>query len=185
MVNRCSQPGTLAEAHDILSQMLDSGFLTEIRSRPEPEAVALSRSLGPVLRNLWGLWNGSPLHEHLQALGLSHPDDMSELIFVTFWRHLKGEPLRVEEEVGRLRATSAMGPWKPDPRCKCLLMGGCSSAVLTDPRHVGNRALWLTDCCCLMIPQVVEGTLEGGVLVLPRAMTFRDVACGPGSGAAN
>ena len=81
--------------------------------------MAFNTTIGPALRNLWGLWNGSPLRDHFRALGLRHPDDMSELIFVTFWRHLHDQPLGVEEEVARLQAAnSACGAWKPDPRAR-------------------------------------------------------------------
>ena len=184
----CSEPRTLAEAHDVLAQMLDPGLVAQLRSGTEREAVALSSTVGVALRNQWGLWNGSPLRDHLRVLGLQHADDMSELIFITFWRHLNSQPLRVEHEVTRLRAAHAAGDWRIDPRCRCLPVGRCRSTVITDPRLGRDRAFELTDCCCLRIPQIVEGkplaATEGRVIVLPPAFFFREVACGPRFGSA-
>lgn len=170
----CSQPRTLREAHEILGQMLDPAWLERIGSGPQSGAVALNDTLGPVLRNLWGLWNGSPLRNHLRALGLTHADDMSELVFVTFWRYVNDQPLRIGQEVARLRTA---GGWKPHPRCHCLAAGSCSSAMIPDPRPDRSRVFWVADCCCGLLPQIVEGTLKNGFVLPPPAMRFADVAC--------
>ena len=171
----CSQPRTLREAHEILTQIVDPAWLKRFESGPESGALTLNDTLGPVLRNLWGLWNGSPLRRHLRAMGLTHPDDMSELVFVTFWRYLNDQPLRTEREVARLHAAE---DWRPDLRCRCLATGTCSSRTVLDPRSVRSRAFWVADCCCGgRVPQIVEGTLSNGFVLPPPAMRFAEVVC--------
>ena len=181
--DRCAQPRTLREAHDVLARMLDPGLTHKIKTGAEQEVMVLNGTIGMALRNLWGLWNGSELRDHFRALGVRHPDDMTELLFVTFWRHLNGQPLRVEEEVARLQAANSAGLWKPDPQCRCLGPGGCKTVVMTDRRLGADRAFEVSGCCCLEIRQIVEGrpfglSPPGRLMVVPPASLFRETACG-------
>jgi hypothetical protein len=52
--------------------------------------------LGMQLRNNWGLWEGSELTKYFNKYGIDHPDDMTDAIFKTFWRHLNNKPLDIE-----------------------------------------------------------------------------------------
>ena len=94
-----SGPSTLAEAIAFLKQELPSETLRAMREDPENEMARYHHNLGRQIRNRWGLWSGSPLKGHLEGLGLNHADDMSSLILTSLRRHLRGEPLRVEEQV--------------------------------------------------------------------------------------
>jgi len=43
------------------------------------------------LRNEWGLWSGeSELFKYFQSFGVWHPDDMTSIIFVSFYRDVMG-----------------------------------------------------------------------------------------------
>lgn len=83
------QPTTLAEAVDALEEVLgdeDKDFLQEATD-PEGLALDLHHSLGRHIRNEWGLWQSSPLAQHLRAEHqLDHPDDMSHLIIERYIR---------------------------------------------------------------------------------------------------
>src|SRR5215212_2676940 len=72
-----------------------------MRKGTEREMGKYHHGLGTRLRNEWGLWRTGPLYEHLYALGLRHPDDMSATILTSFWRRLHGQPLMVEQQVKR------------------------------------------------------------------------------------
>jgi hypothetical protein len=159
------------------------GSSAQIKAGAEQDVMALNGTIGMALRNLWGLWNRGELRDHFRALGVRHPDDMTELLFVTFWRHLNEQPLRVEEEVARLQAANSAGLWKPDPQCRCLGPGGCKTLVVTDHRLGADRAFDVSGCCCLEIPQIVEGrpywlSPPGLVMVEPPAWSYRETACG-------
>jgi hypothetical protein len=56
-------------------------------------------SLGQYLRNNWGLWADSELSRNLYRMGILHPDDMTAIIFDSYQRKLKGEDLRLDEQL--------------------------------------------------------------------------------------
>lgn len=51
------------------------------------------------LRNNWGFWRGSRLSEYFDSIGIWHPDDMSSIIMRSYYRHLKGEDIRLDEQI--------------------------------------------------------------------------------------
>jgi len=55
--------------------------------------------LGMWMRNNWGLWGGSRLSVYFNNLGIFHPDDMSGIIITTYYRYLKNEDIKLEEEI--------------------------------------------------------------------------------------
>lgn len=180
--DRCAQPRTLGEAYDVLARMLDPGLTRQIKAGSEQDVTELNRTIGMALRNLWGLWNGSQLRDHFRALGIRHPDDMTALLLITFWRHLNDQPLRVEEEVARLEAANTAGIWKPDPQCRCWASGRCASIVVTDRRMGSDRGFQVSGCCCLQTPEIVEGRPfalppPGRAMIVPPALSFREMAC--------
>jgi hypothetical protein len=56
-------------------------------------------SFGMYLRNNWGLWGDSELAENLYEMGIFHPDDMSAIILDSYQRKLKGEEIKLEEQL--------------------------------------------------------------------------------------
>ena len=185
---RCSKPTTLDEAHQVLAQWLSPGLLEDLKTGQEEGAIAANSTIGRELRNAWGLWNGSPLRDHLVTLGLRHADEMSQLILVTFVRYLNSSPMRVPEEIERLRSE----PVAAIPRCPpCIHAGSCTTARILDERFGRDRGFLIKDCCCGFRPQVIEGVLHtvrstGEVYVFPSAVAFlHDASCknefGPGS----
>ena len=186
----CSIPQTLTAAHDVLAHLLAPALLAEFRAAGEGEVATYNRTIGIWLRNSWGLWNGSPLRDHLRGLGLQHPDDMSELILVTFWRHLNDRPLRTEDEVTRLRAADEGGAVRFRPACHCFHIGGCTTTRVADPSPCPARAAVISGCCCGQKPQIGEGrpvvnpeTQE--VYVFPDLFVVDGRVCGPSFGASS
>ena len=51
------------------------------------------------LRNNWGLWRNSKLAENLFKMGIFHPDDMSGIILDSYQRKLKGEEIKLDEQL--------------------------------------------------------------------------------------
>ncbi len=49
------------------------------------------------MRNSWGLWAGSRLAKYFNENGIEHPDNMSSIIVRTYYRHLKGEEIDIEQ----------------------------------------------------------------------------------------
>ncbi len=91
-------PTTLSEAHAELERILSPEELAKIDAMPSEDGmIQYHMGLGAGIRSSWGLWRGSPLAKHMQELGFTHPDDMSSVIFATFWCKRHGQDLRLEE----------------------------------------------------------------------------------------
>jgi hypothetical protein len=106
-------PTTLAEAHAELERVLPPETLAEIDAMPsEKDMVQYHIPLGTSLRNSW-VSPGSPLAKQMQELGFTHPDGMSSVILVTFWRKRHGEDLRLEE-LAAIAKKSMTHNWKTE-----------------------------------------------------------------------
>ena len=82
-----------------LERGLTPEFKEELRTGTEDDMNRLHHGLGTFFRNNWGLWKGSPLSEWFNENGIYHPDDMSAIILTSFWRHLNGKPINLEEQI--------------------------------------------------------------------------------------
>ena len=177
--SRCTDPVDLDDAHQVLAQFLAPEIVEGLRGsagRESTVALAVAREL----RNVWGLWNGSRLRNHLLQRGLRHPDEMSELILVTFRRYLRGEPEHVAEEVQRLRT----GVLRPTPHCPpCVRAGECTREEVINGGLGPDRGFVIEDCCCGLRPLIIEGTVEseastGHIAVHPSMVSaFYRISC--------
>lgn len=100
-------PSTLEEAHQELDRGL-SAYAKNVLVIPKDDMsnrqLTAYRSLshhgfGRWMRNNWGLWNGGTLYTNLNAMGLTHPDDMSSIIMDSYVANLKGETFPLKEEI--------------------------------------------------------------------------------------
>jgi hypothetical protein len=95
-----SIPKNLDECFSTLTKMLPAQELDAFKNKSEDNAVTDAHfGLGMWIRNNWIHPAFSPLGNYLRDMGLHHPDDMSSVILGTFWCHLNGKPLRVEERI--------------------------------------------------------------------------------------
>ena len=93
-------PADVEDAVRELERAAPPALLAQLRATPEGELVGkYHMSLGRWIRDEWGLWSGSRLQTHMLRIGARHPDAMSSIILTSFWRHLHGQPLRVDEQV--------------------------------------------------------------------------------------
>lgn len=72
-----------------------------IKCLPDKEfSKSVHHGFGMYLRNNWGLWRGnSKLAENLYEMGILHPDDMTGIILNSYQRRLKGEDIRLKEQL--------------------------------------------------------------------------------------
>jgi len=61
-------------------------------------------TMGRAMRNDWGLWADSPLKQDMEKLGFTHADDMSGAIITSAVRTIKGEDVRLQEQVDKYKA---------------------------------------------------------------------------------
>lgn len=78
---------------------LSPADIATLKGESEDDLAKYHFSFGMGLRNAWGLWRGSRLARWFNTQGIFHPDDMSGIILHSFWRHLNGKPIQLEEQV--------------------------------------------------------------------------------------
>ncbi len=88
------KPINLDECLDQLEKMIDKDeFLKN-------NTVVYHHTAGRHIRNEWGLWDEkSELHKWFKSIGIWHADDMSGIIFDSLKRKLKGEDIKLDEQV--------------------------------------------------------------------------------------
>jgi len=117
-------PANLEECFVELKKMLHPELINEMRQGTEADMIRYHHGLGTWIRNNWGLWGGSRLAKYFNSLGVFHPDDMSGIILDSFWRHLNGKPLGVEEKIQHSQAY-----WKAVAEPKPLMFPECPSGI--------------------------------------------------------
>ena len=70
----------------------------------------------------WGLEEGSRISHYLKEHGVTFPDDMVEVIIVTWHRQLNNQPLRLEDEVARIEKRLAEEKAKRDAESKITVI---------------------------------------------------------------
>jgi hypothetical protein len=91
-------PTDLNDCIRVLDEQVRSEDVEKIRTGTIT-ASDMHLGLGLRIRNEWGLWGGSRLVVYFRALGILHPDDMSGIILQSYVRHVRHEPIRLDEQV--------------------------------------------------------------------------------------
>ncbi|MBZ0187214.1 MAG: hypothetical protein K8F91_13285 [Candidatus Obscuribacterales bacterium] len=97
-------PENLADALKELDYMLPEAAKADIRSVPIDLMIAYHRGFGTWIRNNWGLRGGERLAKWFNTIGIRHPDDMSGIIFDSYWSKLNGKPDNLDEKVAHYKA---------------------------------------------------------------------------------
>jgi hypothetical protein len=100
MINGVYIPNDLMDAFDELNRLSAPAGLAEFKSSPEDSVRRkLHFGLGRWILINWGLEEGSRISDYMKKHGVAHPDDMVEVIIITWHRHLNGQSLKFNEEV--------------------------------------------------------------------------------------
>jgi hypothetical protein len=98
-------PKDLEDCLRVLDQQVHSEDIQKIRDG-SITVVDMHMGLGLRIRNEWlitrddrGLGSRSRLAVYFRSLGIDHPDDMSGIILESFVRHVKQEPINLDEQV--------------------------------------------------------------------------------------
>lgn len=105
-------PANLDEAIAELDRLTDEDSRKKFAQLPEDQAYRrLYHSLRLWVINNWGLNGGSRLGYLFHDFGLKHPDDLAELIIISWHRHLNQKELDLKSTIERiLEARTAI--WK-------------------------------------------------------------------------
>ena len=92
-------PKDLQDTFTELDKMLSPALRAEMRAGAEKEMFRYHFGLGMWIRNNWGLWKGLRLAKWFNQEQILVPDDMSGIIFVSYWRYLHHQPIAFEDQV--------------------------------------------------------------------------------------
>jgi hypothetical protein len=96
-------PADLADAHSELNRLADPKALVQFKQSPEDSIRRkLHFGLGRWILVNWGFEEGSRLSHYMKAKGVSVPDDMVEVIILTWHRQLNNKPLEMAEEIAAI-----------------------------------------------------------------------------------
>lgn len=100
-----SQPRDLTDCFVLLDSLLDPGKIAQIKSMTEEEFERKGQlGLGKWIRNSWWLWKDGDLSRTFQALGVTHPDDMRDIILRSHYRYLYHRPLEIQQQIDRTKS---------------------------------------------------------------------------------
>lgn len=93
-------PANFDECLNFLETRTSEKMKEWIRCLPDQEFSGIvHHGYGMYLRNNWGLWAFSDLAKNLYEMGIFHPDDMTSIILTSFQRKLKGEDIKLQEQI--------------------------------------------------------------------------------------
>ncbi|NJL75423.1 MAG: hypothetical protein HC892_10745 [Saprospiraceae bacterium] len=93
-------PNTFQESLCQLDTLINKDMKEWIKCLPDQYFnTYVHRGLGMYFRNKWNLWGNSVLAEEFCNMGITHPDDMSSIILISYQRLLKGDSLRLQEQI--------------------------------------------------------------------------------------
>lgn len=94
-------PSNLKECFEVLDIWFsadDQKIILEAET--EDIMYDLHHGLGRKIRNDWGLWKeDSNLFRYFKSLGIWHPDDMSGIILVSYWRLKHNQPINLDQQI--------------------------------------------------------------------------------------
>lgn len=93
-------PFDLDDCIQQLDKMFADSNKTKIKGMTEDDfSSRVHFDFGMWIRNNWGLWKGSRLSKYFNERGIYHPDDMSGIIFDSYYRHLTGQDIKLDEQI--------------------------------------------------------------------------------------
>lgn len=97
-------PKDLVNAFDELNRLIEPSAKAAFKSATEEEAFhKLFFSLGRWISQKWGFYEGSRLSHYLKNLGVSHPEDMSQVVIVSYHRYLNKKPLEMKAQIEAIK----------------------------------------------------------------------------------
>lgn len=105
VINGVYIPVDLADCFVELNKKISKESKAKFRAMPEKTASQnLHFSLGRWIWHNWSFYEGSRLSVYLNKVGVNHPEDMAQLIIITYHRYLNKKPLEVKAVAEKLRA---------------------------------------------------------------------------------
>lgn len=123
MINGVYIPFDLEDAFSELNRLSVPAGLAEFKASPEDSIRRkLHFGLGRWILMNWGFEEGSRMSHYMKGRGVSLPDDMVDVIILTWHRKLNGVPLRFEDEVVLIDKRKADEKAKRDAQKEVIIL---------------------------------------------------------------
>lgn len=123
MINGVYIPSDLDDAFSELVRLSDPKGIAEFKGAPEDSIRRkLHFGLGRWMLINWGFEEGSRMSHYMKGRGVSLPDDMVEVIIITWHRNLNGRPIRFEDEVAIIEKRKAEEKAKRDAQKEVIIL---------------------------------------------------------------
>lgn len=123
MINGVYIPFDLDDAFSELERLSDPKGLAEFKAAPEDSVRRkLHFGLGRWILINWGFEEGSRMSHYMKGRGVSIPDDMVEVIIITWHRKLNGLPVKFEEEVALIDKRKAEEKAKREQKKEVIIL---------------------------------------------------------------
>ena len=97
-------PKDLVNAFEELNRLIEPQAKATFKAATEDEVVhKLFFSLGRWISQKWGFYEGSRLSHYLKTLGVTHPEDMSQVVIVSYHRYLLKNPLDIKAQIEAIK----------------------------------------------------------------------------------
>ncbi|WP_313032320.1 DUF6794 domain-containing protein [Soonwooa sp.] len=99
-INKVYIPKDLEDCYKQINKFWADSTKIKMKKLSENDFTAsLHFGLGMWMRNNWQLWGGSRLSKFFNDLKIYHPDDMSGIILVSYYRHLNNQEIKLNEQI--------------------------------------------------------------------------------------
>lgn len=100
-------PNNLEEALLELDNKFPEKEIEFIKSNPQSCMIQYHSGAGRWIRNNWGLWakENNNLKTWFLEKGISHPDDMSEIILDSYWSIKNNKDIELDKQIKNIKIT--------------------------------------------------------------------------------
>ena len=114
-------PLDLTEAFVELKKRIDPADLKSFKEMQEDVAtIRLHYSFGRWIIHNWGFYGGSRLSHYIKKMGVTHPDDMAQLILASFHRSLNDKKVNLKELIQYYKDKRKSIALKQNPSLKAI-----------------------------------------------------------------
>ena len=99
-INMDAVPLTATEALVMFVAALTNEEKKALKEVEETHIALFHHTWGQDIRNAWSMWEkDTPLVNSFKQLGITHPDDMSEIVMTCAWRQLNKKPIKLQDQI--------------------------------------------------------------------------------------
>ena len=133
-------PLDLTDAFVELKKRIETKDLEAFKNMPEQTAtLRLHYSFGRWIIHNWGFYGGSRLSHYIKQFGITHPDDMAQLILSAFHRSLNSKPIELKELVSFYKDKRKAIALQKKPHLKAILEHNNKVAAQQKKEEEGDK----------------------------------------------